>query len=125
MLGLVIGVLVSVAYYAYVEHTLPQRIIDLVSIDVSPGEAEPPTPEEVKQRAEVLETQSFILGLGTMLCLEAPRLVADAEYDMKRKYPDHHDVALYDIHQLDDTRMAWDILDDYENLIKGLVRACG
>ncbi len=121
MLGIVIGVLASVAYYAYVEHTLPQRIIDLVS----PGEAEPPTPEEVRQRAEVLETQSFILGWGTIWCLDAPRLVADAEYDMKRKYPDHHDVALSDLHQLNDTRLAWEILDDYEDLIKDLVRACG
>ena len=124
IIGIVIGVLLTMAYYAYIEDTLPQQLIDLLPVEVTLTTPEPPTREEVRQRAEILETQSLLVGFGAMLCMDGQRLLNEAESDMKRKYPSHYDTALSDLHRLSDTRLAWDILDDVEDLLKDISRAC-
>ena len=59
-----------------------------------------------------------------MPCMDAHRLLKEAETDMERKYPNHHDVDLSDLHQIYDTRVAWDIMDDVEDLLKDVERVC-
>ena len=124
ILGIAIGVFASMAYYAYIEDTLPERLTVLLPVEMSLRVPEPPTREEVRKRAELLEDQSLLIGLGAMLCVDAHRLLKESESDMERKYPNHHDVGLSDLHQIYDTRVAWDILDDFEGLLKDVERAC-
>ncbi len=124
ILGIVIGILATVAYYAWIEDTLPERLLEYSPVEVSLKTPEPPTREEVRRRAERLDAQSLLIGFGAMLCMDGHRLVEEAEADMKRKYPDHYDMPLSDVHKLQDTRIAWNILDDVENLLKAISRAC-
>ena len=124
IVGIVVGVLATVAYYAYVEGTLPERLLEFSPVEVALKLPEPPTREEVRQRAERLEAQSLLTGVEAMLCMDGQRLIEEAEADMKRKYPDHYDTSLSDLHRVADTRVAWDILDDVEKLLKDISRAC-
>ena len=124
IVGVVVGVLVTVGYYAWIEDTLPERLLEYSPIEVSLKTPEPPTQAEVKQRAEALESQSLLIGYGAIACVDIHGLVREAEAKLKRRYPDHHDVPLSDLYQISDTRIAWDILDDMEKLMKDISRAC-
>ena len=124
IIGIVVGVLATVAYYAYVEDTLPERLLEYSPVEVSLKTPEPPTREEVKQRAESLEAQFLLVGYANLMCVDIHEISREAEADMKRKYPDHHDVTLSDMHLISDTRIAWAMLDDAEKLMKDISRAC-
>ena len=87
-------------------------------------ERQAPTRQEVRDRAEILDSQLLTLGFGALMCPSASRLISESEADLREKYGHLYNTALTDLHRLSDTRLAWKILDDVQDLIRDVERAC-
>ena len=60
---------------------------------------QPPTRQEVRDRAEILDSQLLTMGYGALTCPSASRLVSESEADLREKYGDLYNTALTDLHR--------------------------
>lgn len=126
LLGVLIGIVVTVVYFAYVEDTLPTRLFDVIIPDVA---TETPSRIEVERRAEAVESKGLIVAFGSAFCVDAPGLIAEAKNEWDRDFGDVTSAELDEVDAdfftgLRDTRLAMEMLDFYEDLIEDLRRAC-
>ena len=126
MVGIAIGLIVSALFiFTYTEGDVLDRVGGWFPLEISAGE--PPTQEEVHRRAVALDSRGFIVGAGSMMCSAAPGLLADAEAKLKKRFPDVpgiKDLNAGYFTALPDTRLAMKVMDELEDLIDDLERAC-
>lgn len=144
-----IGIVVALAGYMVWSDTggaqeavgdLWSSTTDRVSEVVRSEPAPPPTRREVLNRADELYTLWWALALSPSVadCLEAVRIVSAWRNEMEEKYGPASPVDLFDILDANylrkqvqqglergiGTREMWERLDDFDNLIKRVDRAC-
>ncbi len=123
-IGIAIGVIATLGYFAYFEDSLPGTVLGALPVEVSMKESEPPTVEEVQQRAKELDMRSTMVAFGSIFCPEALGIVNRAEADMKEKFPETSGMSIDELISLEDTRLAMETLDATENMVEDLEKAC-
>ena len=85
---------------------------------------EPPSKDEVRDRAGFLSGQLILVEVASLSCLRGQKIMYEGRRALREKHPGMDISYLKDPNCIGDTRAAWQYLDDTEEMIYEIEQVC-